>query len=328
MVIITMDAQDFDDMQKMKEINDKLKPPPSDDQDPEPSPEAFINYLRNDKKRTLKTTQTYRLQLNAFIRAGGDLSGEQADILEVIKKDKNPNTQSNKLNAVQQYRLYYGMPINQLKKYREVLFNEIKKRTKTTNKQLSDDLPTYKYMVDALKKLTDPRDIYINYLILNHGLRNLDMNTTYYEKEPADIPTENIIYKDGKGYMLYITDYKTNKRYGDKKIYIENAQFKRAMKAMNLSDGEPLFKLKIQPWNAKRDKDGTGGRKAGGKISDSSFNVQAVARSIDKLGETKIFKIVVLHLMSKKSNEKLTQIAKDRGTSTAVIYEKYNLKNQ
>ena len=327
MVIITMTAEDFDDMKKMQQINDKLKPPPSDDQDPEPSPEAFINYLRNERHLALKTTQTYKLQINGFLRAGGDLGGEQQAIIEVIKKDTNVNTQSNKLNSVQQYRLHYGMPINQLKTYREFLFGEIKKRTKATNKKLSDDLPTYKYVVDALKKMTDPKSVYINYLILNHGLRNLDMNTTYYEKEPADIPTENIIYKDGKGYTLYITDYKTNKRYGDKKIYIENAQFKRAMKAMNLSNEEPLFKLKIQPWNAKSEH-GTGGRKAGGKISDSSFNVQSVARSIDKLGETKIFKIVVLHLMSKKSHEKLIQIAKDRGTSTTVIYEKYNLKNQ
>lgn len=328
MVIITMNAEDFDDMQKMQQINDKLKPPPSEDKDPEPSPEAFINYLRNERQLSLKTTQTYKLQINGFLRAGGDLSGEQADILDTIKKDTNVNTQSNKLNSVQQYRLHYGLPINQLKKYREYLFGEIKKRTKATNKKLSSELPTYKYILDALKKLTDPRDIYINYLIIHHGLRNLDMNTTYYNEEPADVPTENIIYKDGKkGYTLYITDYKTNKRYGDKKIYVENAQFKRAMKAMNLSDGEPLFKLKIMPWNAKSDH-GTGGRKVGGKISDSSFNVQSVARSIDKLGETKIFKIVVLYLMGRKSHEKLNQIAKDRGTSVAVIHEKYNLKNQ
>jgi len=324
--IIHMDAEDFDDVEKMKLINEKLKPQPSKDADPEPSPEAFINHLKNDKKRTLKTIQTYKLQLNAFIKAGGDLGGTQAHILQILKKDKNPNTQSNKLNAVQQYRLYYGLPINDLRKYREILFNEIKKHTKTNNKALSEDLPKYKYIVDKLKQMTDPRDIYINYLIIHHGLRNLDMNATFYNQKPDEMPTdENIIYKDGKGYTLYITRYKTAKRYGTKSIFIDKPQFKRAMKEMKLEDGEPIFKLKIQPWNAKKDQTG---RKVNGKISDSSFNVESVARSIDKLGETKLFKVVVLYLMGRKNHQKLNQIAKDRGTSPAVIMEKYNLKNQ
>jgi hypothetical protein len=324
--IIFMDAEDFDDAEKMKAINEKLKPQSIKNAEPEPSPEAFINHLKNDKKRSLRTVQTYKLQLNAFIKAGGDLGGSQADILEVIKKDKNPNTQSNKLNAVQQYRLYYGLPINDLRKYREILFNEIKKQTKTNNKTLSEELPKYKYIIDKLKEMTDPRDIYINYLIIHHGLRNLDMNATFYNKKPDEMPTdENIIYKDDKGYTLYITRYKTAKRYGPKSVYIDKPQFKRAMKEMNLKDGEPIFKLKIQPWNAKRDQTG---RKRDGKISDSSFNVESVARSIDKLGETKLFKVVVLYLMGRKNHQKLNQIAKDRGTSPAVIMEKYNLKNQ
>lgn len=300
-----------------------MKPEPSRD---ETKQQAFINHLKNDKKRTLKTIQTYKLQLNAFLKAGGDLDGTQADILQIIKKDSNPNTQSNKLNAVQQYRLYYGLPINDLRKYREILFNEIKKQTKTNNKALSEELPTYKYITDALKKMTDPRDIYINYLIIYHGLRNLDMNATFYNKKPDEMPTdENIIYKDDKGYTLYITRYKTAKRYGPKSIYIDKPIFKRAIKNMNLEDGEPLFKLKITPWNAKRDDTG---RKRNGRISDSSFNVESVSRSIDKLGETKLFKVVVLYLMGRKNHTLLNQIARDRGTSPAVIMDKYNLKNQ
>ena len=300
-----------------------MKPEPSRD---ETKQQAFINHLKNDKKRTLKTVQTYKLQLNAFLKAGGDLDGTQADILQIIKKDSNSNTQSNKLNAVQQYRLYYGLPINDLRKYREILFNEIKKQTKTNNKALSEELPTYKYIVDKLKQMTDPRDIYINYLIIYHGLRNLDMNATFYNQKPDEMPTdENIIYKDGKGYTLYITRYKTSKRYGPKSIYIDKPIFKRAIKNMKLNDGEPIFKLKIQPWNAKRDQTG---RKANGKISDSSFNVESVNRSIDKLGETKLFKVVVLYLMGRKNHTLLNQIARDRGTSPAVIMDKYNLKNQ
>jgi hypothetical protein len=289
---------------------------------------VFIKSVR-DRNLSLRTAQQYKKILERTINAGVDLTAhDQNDIIKHIKLQANPRTASNNSNAIQQVRIENGLPVDKIKIYREKLFIEINKQTKTNNSKLSIELPTYEYIIDklnAINRQDDPRAFFINYLIINHGLRNKDMNARYYDTTGYDEHhTGNNIYKIENGYKLVINDYKTAKRYGAKIIYVRNEKFNDAMKHMWLADGEYIFKLKITPWNAKKDKSGF---KKDDQISQSSMNVYALALSIDKFGETKIFKIVIGYLLTLPSRAKLRQISKDRGTSMSVILEVYDMDN-
>ena len=50
------------------------------------------------------------------------------------------------------------------------------------------------------------------------------------------------------------------------------------------------------------------------------MNVTAIKLSIGKLGETRIFKVVVGHLLTLETRDELRRIAEDRGTSINMIY--------
>jgi hypothetical protein len=289
--------------------------------------ENFINMKRD--KYALKTANMYRRQLLKAVKDDVELDAPQDTIISYIGTYSNPATANNYANAIQQLRIFYKLPIDEIKAHREQLFTKIKAKTKKTNKDLSVSLPTYAEITTALKTIhrtTNPRAYFINYLIIYHGLRNKDMNMRFYEQEPREMPDhENIIYKTKNGYILVISQYKTAKRYGIKHIEIRSRPFMNAMKNMNLNNAEYIFKLKMQPWNAKKEANGAN---TGGQISDSSMNVRAVELSINKLGEGRLFKVVVGHLLKQRTNEKLQQIAKDRGTSAGVISEVYDIKNR
>ena len=52
-----------------------------------------------------------------------------------------------------------------------------------------------------------------------------------------------------------------------------------------------------------------------------------ISLTIDGLGETKIFKILVKHLLDTKNFTKLEELVNSRGTSLSTIMKSYNVYN-
>ena len=80
---------------------------------------------------------------------------------------------------------------------------------------------------------------------------------------------------------------------------------------MKLDDGDYLLSMK-----------------KGDKIKNiTTFNDKIKKLTIGNLGQNKIVKVVIKHLLNNKQFDKLEALGKDRGTSMAVLLTSYNLEN-
>jgi len=206
-------------------------------------------------------------------------------------------------------RRYLDHDNDKLIKLRNSLKDKIIAKRKENLDKLDDKLPSYDYIKKELDNLTGIRFI-LNYLILNHGLRNKDLNMVFVKSLPKD-KFDNYILNKGKYILLDINDYKTQETHGNKQIKITDEKFIAEFKKLKLKDNFPLLPMKC-----------------GMRVTaTSTFNDKIISLSINKLGQNKLFKIRVKDLLENKDFNKLEQLADDRGTSLGVILKSYNLHN-
>ena len=206
-------------------------------------------------------------------------------------------------------RRHNGEETDKLIKLRNSLRDEIIEARKKNLDSLDDILPTPAYIREQLENLTGIRYI-LNYLMIEHALRNKDINLKFVKSLP-DNKTENYIMLKGKNVILDINDYKTDEKYGTKEIKISNEKFVNEFKKLKLNDGDYLLPMKN-----------------GDKIKNTStFNDKILNLTIDKLGQNKLVKIMIKDLLNNKSFDKLEQMSKDRGTSLDILLKSYNLHN-
>lgn len=267
----------------------------------------YIEHLKDTKKVSEGTIKTYE---NVGRNLPFNILTSQPIVLKKLKElYSNPNTLQLYLNMIILLRRYNDHETDKLVKLRNSLREEIVKSRKENLDKLDDTLPSLQYLMDELEKRSGVQYI-VNYLMINHTLRNKDINLKFVKALPTD-KTENYITSKGKIVNIYITDYKTDTKYGDKVIKIDDPKFVAQLKQLKLNDGEYILSLKN-----------------GSKItSPTTFNDKIVKLTIDKLGQNKIAKIVIKHLLNTKDFSKLEQLSKDRGTSLDVMLKSYNLHN-
>ena len=265
----------------------------------------YVKYLIDNKKVSEGTIKTYQ-------NIGNNLPFNMLTSQPVIIKKlrtlySNPNTLQLYLNMIILLRRHSNEETDKLVKMRNGLRDVIITLRKQKLDTLDDTLPNRDYLVEQLDKLSLQRYI-INYLMIHHALRNKDINLKFVKTLP-DEKDENYIFLKRKNAIVYITDYKTDGKYGDKQITIDNPRFISELKSMKLKDGDYLLPLKN-----------------GNKISSTTtFNDKIIKLTIDVLGQGKIAKIVIKELLNNKSFDKLETLSKDRGTSMEVLLKSYNL---
>ena len=267
----------------------------------------YLEHIKNEKKVSTQTIKTYE---NIGNNIPFNLLSSQPTIIKKLKDlYDNPNTLQLYLNMIILVRKFNDEEVDKLIKFRNSLSDSIKQTRKDNLDKMDDNLPTLNYIKDSLDKLTGIRYI-INYLMINHGLRNKDLNLKFLKVLPEN-KDENYIIQKGKNVILNINDFKTDTTYGTKEIKINNSKFLKELKSLNLKDGDYLIPMKN-----------------GDKISNIiTFNDRILKLTIDRLGQNRLVKIVVKDLLNKKDFEKLDQISKDRGTSMEVLLKSYNLFN-
>lgn len=269
--------------------------------------EKYVKHLTDSKKVSEGTIRTYK---NIGTNLPFNILTTQPVIVRKLKQlYSNANTLQLYLNMIILLRRYNNEETDKLIKLRNSLRDEIVKTRKEKLDTLDDTLPNKSYLEEQLSKLGGKRYI-INYLMINHTLRNKDINLKYVKTLPEEL-SENYIVLKGKTATIYITDYKTESKYGDKTIKITDPKFIEELKSMKLDDGDYLMSLKN-----------------GNKITTTTtFNDKIIRLTIDGLGQNKIAKIVIKDLLNNKSFDKLEQLSKDRGTSLEVMLRSYNLHN-
>tara|TARA_R100000734_G_C3306947_1_gene97455 strand:+ start:402 stop:1238 length:837 start_codon:yes stop_codon:yes gene_type:complete len=270
---------------------------------------VFNEFLDSDeiKNKNLSPT-TIKNYTNTAKNLGFSISLSQPNLIKKIKENyENPNTKSVVLNMVILLRNYKDKETDKLIKYRNDLKKEIATNRKTKLKNKDEELPTMEYLENQLEELEGLKYI-INYLFINYAFRNKDINFKYVKEIPED-GRENYISPVRGGLKMVINEYKTDKLYGTKVYFIRDKIFMKKWKQFKILEGDYLLNNK------------------GEKYSISSFNEIVKKNTIDKLGETNIFKIVIRDLLEKKDFKKVEELSSSRGTSLDTIMRNYNLKN-
>jgi len=269
--------------------------------------DRYIEKIKSEKKVSEGTIKTYK---NIGTNLPFNLLSTQPTIIKKLKElYDNPNTLQLYLNMIILVRRHNEEETDKLIKFRNSLKDEIIQARKKNLDDLDDTLPKIDYIMEQLNNLNGIRYI-LNYLMINHGLRNKDINIKFIKSLPEN-KSENYLMLKGKNIILDINDYKTEDKYGTKEIKISNEKFINEIKKMKLDDGDYILPMKN-----------------GDKIKNTStFNDKIINLTIDKLGQNKLVKIVIKDLLNNKSFDKLEQMSKDRGTSLDVLLKSYNLHN-
>jgi hypothetical protein len=265
------------------------------------------NYINKQDKISEQTKKTY-IQTGKTLPF--NITTSQPTIIKKLNElYDNPNTKSLYLNMIIIVRRDNDLETDKLIKLRNDLRTEIIKLRKENLSDVKNVLPSYENIIEKLNELHGIRYI-LNYLLITYGLRNKDLNLLYVNKLPENQKDENYLVQTKNNIKLVINDYKTDKSFGSKTIEIKDKKFKEELNKMNIKDNTYIL-----------------AKKNGDKLKISSFNDKIISLTIDGLGETKIFKILVKHLLDTKNFTKLEELVNSRGTSLSTILKSYNVYN-
>jgi len=269
--------------------------------------ELLKSYIESRDNITEQTKKTYTHIANNL--PFNVLTSQQTIIKKLNDLYENPNTKALNLNMIILVRKHNEEETDKLIKFRNSLRDDIIKIRKEKMTETKNNLPSYN---EIMGKLDDLKGInyLINFLFLKHGLRNKDINLIYVKKLPTEKEDENYLVHKKNKVVLDINDYKTDKSFGSKTIDITDDRFIKELKDINAKDNTYIIS-----------------KKNGEKLKLSSFNERLLNLSIDKLGEAKLFKILIAHLLDKKDFKKIEELVNSRGTSMNTIMKSYNIHN-
>ena len=221
-------------------------------------------------------------------------------VKEFISSFENPNTRLDMLNLIIVLRNIKELSVEKLKEYRTELKQQQKANQVSKMNDAGDKLMSYEDFTKALGEayLKDEWKKYIvNYLMMQYGVRNKDLNLEIVKtkKEMTDGNNYLLLKKDK---VVFIRDdYKTHKTYGKKTHEIVDKLFHEAVK-----------------------KTGVGKLIAEAQTSNGLRKLY-----INKMGEAKVFKMMIDHYYEKDDSASIKRLAADRGTSLSVVQGFYNV---
>ena len=270
--------------------------------------ELLLDFIDSVKDKVSPQTQKTYLQISNTLPFNV-LTSQPTIIKKLNELYKNPNTKALYLNMIILVRRHNKDETDKLIKFRNSLREEIVTLRKEKMSETKNELPSYNELLGKLNEMKGINYI-INYLFVKHGVRNKDVNLMFVSKIPKDKQDENYLTHSKSKAQLDINDYKTDKTFGNKSIIITDKRFIQELKDLKLNDGEYLIR-----------------KKNGDKLKISSFNERILNMSIDKLGEAKIFKVLIADLLDKKDFKKIEELVSTRGTSISTIMKSYNIYN-
>jgi hypothetical protein len=237
------------------------------------------------------------------------------DILDAITdlSNSNYNSMYTYLNIAMIIKLHFDLNVEELEEQRQALIGLKKNLVKYQNKAILDKLPEYKDYVKFIKNLYDANqfeDFLINFLLLNYGVRNQDINVKIIDKKNFNnelMGNYLVVYKNKIVY--HRTDYKTYLQYGLKHIEITNKNFIRAVSNL------PIDKYLL------------GGRDTPMNISNLTSYIKT--KTMRGLTQREIFKLIVNHIKTKPNFIQLLEFySYNRGTNPQTIIDNYSHKTE
>ena len=266
-----------------------------------------FEYLDSEefKSKSKSTQKNYRSNLNNI---NYSIIGKERPLVNKIQSIyENINTQQTFLNIILIVRNYMGLSTDLLVKLRNDNKIKINTHRKTELSKLSTNIISYDELMDKFKQLPLNKKYIINYLLINYGFRNSNLNLKLVKDLPEE-KTENYIVIKPRYILLDMNDYKTKKTYGNKQFKDTNKDFRSAIKSLKLDENQYII-----------------GNKRNDKLKSSYFNTLIKNNTIEQLGEQNINKIIVKEYIDRKDFEKLRGLTFSRGTNLNTLLSSYNL---
>jgi len=266
-----------------------------------------FEYLDSEefKSKSKSTQKNYRSNLNNI---NYSIIGKERPLVNKIQSIyENINTQQTFLNIILIVRNYMGLSTDLLVKLRNDNKIKINTHRKTELSKLSTNIISYDELMDKFKQLPLNKKYIINYLLINYGFRNSNLNLKLVKDLPEE-KIENYIVIKPRYILLDMNDYKTKKTYGNKQFKDTNKDFRSAIKSLKLDENQYII-----------------GNKRNDKLKSSFFNTLIKKNTIEQLGEQNINKIIVKEYIDRKDFEKLRGLTFSRGTNINTLLSSYNL---
>ena len=243
-------------------------------------------------------------------------------ILDKLKElEISPHSINSFLTVIIRIKRNAGVNIDDILSYRQgILFSKIENYKKEKNEQLNNILPSYDKIEQYTKQLLNDNnliDYIINYLLINYGVRNADLNLTITNDKSVilkkNIEKKNYLYYTRRYIIYQRNDYKTVSTYGKLSYKIINLSFLNALSILLGSKNNCELLL-----NCDADNKITQLSQVGNKVQKATY---------DELGETKYFKILIRHHKENGDIEKIRFLSQSRGTDLTTIFNYYDIKS-
>lgn len=241
----------------------------------------------------------------------GNLSEDK--IIELVNNEvDNINTIQSLLNIAVLIKKMKNMKFEKLQAERKKNISKVELHTKNQNDKKKQIYPSLQELKDYTEYLYDNSkwtDYVINYLLLNHYVRNKDLDfiITLRKKDTTN-KEKNYIWLDNRyRKAVYIRrDYKTMDTYGEKQSIIKDDKFITALRRIvahqKYKENEGVF---IPNENA-----------LGYYIQKATFQ---------ELGEGNYLKIIINHHLKNENPHILKEISKERGTDIQTLISNYSV---
>ena len=269
-----------------------------------------LQNLIHQKEISEKSKIVYLHVLNSILKTGFSIPMSKNEKIEVVKEFVNGLTSTNKklqyLNIMVILRTAKELPIEEIKKFRTDLQKEQKATQPAKMKEKGADLTSYENFMEKLDLVfmnKNYKKYIVNYLMVNFGVRNLDLDLEIVLRKKDISDNKNYLLIKNKtktkpGSVTYIRDvYKTRSAYGKQTHVIDDEKFVAAVKGLGPS-------MLIQ-----EDLLSNGIRKM----------------YIDQNTEGMIFKMMISHYFKLGDSESIARLAASRGTSLDTVKGFYNV---
>ena len=221
-------------------------------------------------------------------------------VKEHVSSFENPNTRLDMLNLIIVIRNVLELSVDKLKEYRSELKQQQKAHQVSKMSEAGEKLMSYVDFTKALSEayLKDEWKKYVvNYLMMRYGVRNKDLNLSIVKTKKEMNEGDNyLLLKKDK--VIYVRDdYKTHKTYGKKTHEIHDNIFHECVKKAGV----------------------------GKLIPEAQISNGLRKLYLNKMGEAKVFKMMIDHYYDKDEPASIKRLAADRGTSLSVVQGFYNV---
>jgi len=275
-------------------------------------------------KNSVKTyTQAYKKLVEVLATKNvADLDNE--DIIEELDKLENYGTINLLLTIVMMIKFDNQKPIDDIKKHRDVIRDEMRESRWKRKEEKKDKFPSINTLTKYLNRLYSKNEyqkFIINYLLINYNVRNLDIDLIVTD----DMKTYHSLGKQGDENVLFVgknnsvyfyrNNYKTSKTYGPKGIRLSSVKLANSIRGYiaeqrAIKEGV-VYLLSLQDGNRS------------GRDSLSNYITK---HTYEGLNESDYMKIIVTEKVKTiEDYPKLEKISFNRGTAVQTIIEEYNL---